>query len=483
MIHHEPPLPVRMALVSTTTALATPSFPALGFLYAVLRLTVPDADLRKAMEGRWGTLLSFTTWTVLPTLYHGSIASLILPCALSNAVVAGGMYGLIDVASGGPTGQMKQLYNTPILGSGIGASVGYLAPHYVYGPALELYGFEGMKQSISYILSAPLVTEVSVVTGAVAGMILHPLLYYPIHGVSGVHWGYFSGLTLAASAMGMYYVYYGRETVGLPVPEGSFIDAKQFELVNAVLRYNQYTHQVETYSVQSGSFVGSQQKYLEGLQIAEAARMYSKNGNAVFDDRMLSFIYNYWDVKLKSRYADHVLDVKSLNDLNQIQGSLAVTDGIVAALMARSTRTSCDTKLDVQPIIERVDSLRADSKRRRKQFTRSTLEEVCIAVELLMALKNTTDNQDDMKSLVAPELEQFIRKTSPNVILYASEEICPGVSIESQLHAYKWNPTSLDVAYSNWYKLRKKQRENRISTAAVIACAFLSVVALAFGRT
>jgi hypothetical protein len=80
--NHQPPLPIRIALVSTTTALATPSFPALGFLYAVMRFTVPDANLRKAMEGRWGTLLSFTTWTLLPKLYHGTVASLILPCEL-----------------------------------------------------------------------------------------------------------------------------------------------------------------------------------------------------------------------------------------------------------------------------------------------------------------------------------------------------------------------------------------------------------------
>ena len=77
---------MRIALVSTTTALATPSFPALGFLYLVLRVTVPNADLRKAMEGRWGALLSFTTWTLLPKLYQGSVASLILPFSVGNAV-------------------------------------------------------------------------------------------------------------------------------------------------------------------------------------------------------------------------------------------------------------------------------------------------------------------------------------------------------------------------------------------------------------
>ena len=51
-INSQPPLPIRIAVVSSTTALATPSFPALGFLYLVLRVTIPDDNLRKVMEVR-----------------------------------------------------------------------------------------------------------------------------------------------------------------------------------------------------------------------------------------------------------------------------------------------------------------------------------------------------------------------------------------------------------------------------------------------
>ena len=146
--HHQPPLLGRIALVSGTTALATPAFPALGFLYAVLRVTVPDANARKLMEGRWGTLLSFTTWTVLPNLYHGAVTSLILPCAVSNSIVAGCTYGLIDVLSGGPKGNYAALLQKPwVTGAGIGATVGYIAPNHVYGPFMEYaWQIEGMTQ-------------------------------------------------------------------------------------------------------------------------------------------------------------------------------------------------------------------------------------------------------------------------------------------------------------------------------------------------
>ena len=47
-------------------------------------------------------MLSFTTWTLLPKLYHGSVTSIILPFAVSNAIVAGSLYGILDLATGGP---------------------------------------------------------------------------------------------------------------------------------------------------------------------------------------------------------------------------------------------------------------------------------------------------------------------------------------------------------------------------------------------
>jgi hypothetical protein len=483
--NHVPPLPIRIALVSTTTALATPSFPALGFLYTILRLSVPDANLRKVMEGRWGTLFSFTTWTILPTLYHGSVASLILPCALSNAVVAGGMYGLIDVASGGPMGHMKQLYTSPLLGSGIGACVGYLAPHYVYGPAMELYGFEGMTQSISYVLNAPLVTEVSIVTGAVAGLIMHPMLYYPIHGVHGVHWGYFSGLALAFSTLGMYYIYYGRETVGLPVPEGSYISAKEMELVNAVLRYNQSSGEVEAYSLQSSRFIGAEKQYEEGRRIAEAARMYGKNGNAVFDDRLLAFIYNYWDVNVKTRYANHVVDIKSTDELKKTQDSLAINDVVAMMLLARQNN---NTKGDVSAIQVDVssilDKIKPSSVSRYKQFTRAPLEETCIAIELLFAIKHSPSTKDNTDLQLIDDLELFIHKVCPHVIIYDKDTVSSGVSIESQLKGAGWKSPPFDEARGRWVQLyndRMHQMQKKIGVA-VVTSSLLSIMIYIIAR-
>ncbi|KAL3798569.1 hypothetical protein HJC23_011873 [Cyclotella cryptica] len=483
---HLPPLPVRIALVSTTTAIATPSFPAVGFLYAILRFTVPDANLRKAMEGRWGTLLSFTTWTLLPSLYHGSIVSLLLPCAIGNAIVAGSVYGCIDLVCGGPAGtagQMNKAFKAPwIMGSGIGAAVGYIAPNHVYGPVMEyIYGLEGMAQSVNYVMSVPFATEVSVVTGAVAGMILHPLLYYPINGVPGLHWSYFSGLALALSSSTLYYIYYHREDVGLPVPAGSFITEAELELAESVLRYNAVSGEVESYSLRSGRYVGPQQKHLEGRRIADTMRSYSKTGNAVFDDRLLAFIYNFWDSNLTSRYPDHVVDLKPTQLLECKQESMAITDASVFFLLDQHVKcTEVDASRsealrDLTSILDKINALQ-----NRNKSTFDSLEEVCVAIELLMIIKrmSNTENNAVIDPTLVPDLERFVRKRFPDIMLYKRDEYLPGLSVESQLQEAGWEGSTFSESISKWEAVcREKahQMQKRIGFS-VLAGVLLSIV-------
>ena len=140
-------------------------------------------------------------------MYGGTVASLILPCAIGNAIVAGSVYGLIDVACNhrnnnllarSGSGSGSTVLQNPMTGAGIGMSVGYIAPNYIYGPVMEqIYALEGMSTSMHQLMAFPYATEVSVITGAIAGTVLHPLLYYPINGVPGLHWKYFSGVALA----------------------------------------------------------------------------------------------------------------------------------------------------------------------------------------------------------------------------------------------------------------------------------------------
>jgi len=467
IINHQPPLPVRIALVSTTTALATPSFPALGFLYVVLRYTIPDSNLRKTMEGQWGTLLSFTTWTLLPQLYGGTVASLILPCAIGNAIVAGGVYGLVDVACGGPSSSsssssdtINKAFETPLItGSGIGATVGYVAPHYAYGPVLEhLYGLEGASQAMHSAMSFPGVMSASVATGAIAGMILHPLLYYPMHGVAGMHWGYFSGTALAAASAALVYVYYGREDTGLPVPYGSFIEPSEMEIVDSVLRYNRVSGEVETYSLDGGKFLGSSDRCLVGRNIASASRSYARSGRVVFDDRLVAFVYNFWDENAKSRYPEHILNIKSKKELQRRQDLMALTDASIAVILhdekcgtyqhddsASAANRSSD---DLMKIVTTINKL-SSSNKGRKQLSVKSLEEVSVAIQLLMIL-NQSKQDHPTTDTVSITLEKFIRKRCPEITLFTSEEHYDGESFESQLRIANWKGPELSHAMHRW---------------------------------
>lgn len=421
------------------------------------------------MEGVWGTLLSFTTWTLLPTLYHGTVASLILPCAVGNAIVAGGVYGLVDLACGGPSSSSdsmnKVLRNPLITGSGIGATVGYVAPHYLYGPVMEnLYAMDGMSQSMHYVMGLPFATEVSVATGAVAGLILHPLLYYPMNGISGMHWGYFTGTALAAVTSALVYVYYGREDVGLPVPEGSFIEPSKIEMIDSIMRYNNVSGELETYSLNKQKFIGSSDKCLEGQTIAEASRSYAKSGNVVFDDRLLAFVYNYWDVNAKTRYPDHILNMKTKRELQQKQNSMALTDASVVAILhdekygtIQNESASITNSSDVMKILATIDGLNP-LNRGRKQLspTFKYLEEVSVAIELLMIVKQSKQEHPYI-NIPVPTLERFIRRRCPELTLYTSEEQYAGESVETQLRIANWKGPEISHAMNRWTRIQEKE--------------------------
>ncbi|KAL7535109.1 hypothetical protein ACHAXR_010139 [Thalassiosira sp. AJA248-18] len=477
LANHQPPLPVRIALVSTTTALATPAFPALGFLYAVLRVTTPDANLRQVMAGRWGALLSFTTWTLLPNLYHGAVASMILPCAIGNAVVAGGVYGLVDLACGGPSSSSESLnmaLRTPwITGSGIGATVGYIAPHYTYGPIMEnLYALDGMSQSLVNVMSFPYATEVSVATGAVAGMLLHPLLYFPMNGISGLHWGYFSGASLAAVSSALFYVYYGREDVGLPVPDGSFIEPPKMAFVDSVMRYNNISGEVETYSLLEHKFIGSSDKCEEGKKIAEASRSYAESGKAVFDDRLLAFVYNYWDGKTDTRNPDHVLTIKSKHDLQQQQNSMVLADASVALILQNEKHDSTEQR-DMVKVLATIDELNSKA-RKQPSPTFKYLEDVSVAIELLMIMKQF---REDHATIDVQTLEQFIFSRCPGLTLYTSDEQYDGESVESQLHIANWKEPKISHAIERWNHIHEKETYRTWRNRAIFVASgvFLSI--------
>ncbi len=423
--------------------------------------------------------MSFTTWTLLPNLYSGAVTSLILPCAISNALVAGCSYGILDLASGGPKGKNNALLQTPwITGAGIGATVGYIAPNQVYGPVMEYcWQIEGMSQSMQYVMSVPFATEVSVATGAVAGMILHPLLYYPIHGISGIHWGF----PLAAVTSALYFIYYGREESGLPVPEGSYVDRSDLELVESILRYNNTSGEIETYSLKSEQFIGSVKKCFEGREMAELSRSYSSasswgsNNKVVFDDRLLAFVYNYWDVKTAARYPDHVVsNIPSKSSLQMKQDSMLLTDASVATLLHKNDLEAIQTALDD------VDCGKTSSDGvKQSTVDLKAQSEVNIALELLMLLRQMSKEDRVLVKQYSdeiPKLEKYIRRKSPQIVLYTNDEEYQGESVESQLRHCDWGrPTDLSNALEQWHRVQEESYRSWRNKALLASSVVLSI--------
>ena len=519
--NHTPPLPIRIALVSSTTALATPSFPALGFLYALLRLTVSDATLRKSMESKWGTILSFTTWTILPTLYSGNVVSLLLPCALGNALIAGSLYGTLDLLCGGPTTNntnMSKILSTPyITGSGIGATTGYIAPNYIYGPIYEnLYGMENMSNSIQYIMSYPFVTEVSVATSAVAGLILHPLLYYPMHGIRGYNWRYFSGLTLGAITSLLFYVYHGlgKNDVGLPARMGSYIDPTNIDLVNSIIRYDNSTGHVGLYSLSSQQFIINDDTSLDNddecillkqqqqqYKIINDCNSYSKMGNnkVIFNDRTLAFVYNYWDTSIQDKYPESIVTIPTENELQNVQYSMMMNDVVVASILSSqgegskrsdssgTEQTDSSNKDIVMKIVTSINSLNNDnSKKIQPASSFQQLDNVIIAIELLMTINEQQQQSSDREDEATNEmiqmkhsLERYIKQYYPQLTLYTCNEQYINESVESQLSIGKWKAPEYTKAYDRWKDVHEKERRRtwRNRSFVVVTGIFLSVAA------
>lgn len=202
------------------------------------------------MSGLWGSVFSFAAYTLTPKLY--AIGPLLWPFALCNGLTAGAAYAAIDSASGGPTGK---ILGNPLAGVGIGVTVAAFAPHFLYGPALShLYGIEDASGVISSILQFPFVQSVTLATGAAAGLMIYPVLYFPINGIKGVPWAKFSLPPLLAAAAATYWVFSPDNAAALPVPPGAHVPKELVPLLEANLRLDTGTGRMLSYSWCGGGF-------------------------------------------------------------------------------------------------------------------------------------------------------------------------------------------------------------------------------------
>ena len=460
-IQHQPPFPVQIALVGATTAIATPVFPAIGFVNLFLRVTLPDAQSRATLSTTLGSVLSFATWTLVPAFYQ--FAPIILPCAIGNGIVAGTSFAAIH----GITKAMNKpewLYKNPLAGGVIGATTGFVAPYFVYGPCYQaMYDISGITESTRMLMAFPLATQVIIATGFVAGTALYPMLYYPMNGVPGLNWLNFSAPALLAISLALCYVY-TPDDLSIPLPDGVYVDPKLVPLLDAIPRYNITTGEIQLYSMSSDTWIPNTKNseiddvLLQGQELANRVRNNNTNNSQAFDDRVVAFLNSYTFLDGATKYPNRTIFVPPAIEIQEKQEEMLTADGIVAYIAKRRRKeirkgsdddnddAAADVDTRIMEIIKKMDGINNDKQQQRNPTTRRleklhNIEALSIAVELLMVLKekNRQQQQDSSSSKMIDDLEYYIKRHSPHPItLYNSDnEGSSSASVESQLETMK----------------------------------------------
>jgi hypothetical protein len=486
---HIPPLPIRVALVSVTTALCTPAFPAIGLFNLCLRVVVPEPRLRAATAGAWGTLLTYCAGTMTPALYQ--LAPVLLPFAVGNGIAAGIAYGVLDVVSGGPN---SRVLRNPLAGVGIGAMVGLVAPPVCYGPVFwGLYGVEGVSQSMQIIFQMPFVLWTSVATGAVAGLAMYPLLYFPTNGIRAMHWTSFSGTILIGALTAAYWLYTPGENIVAPL--GSYVDPKMVPLLDSILRYNTETRRLGSYSLKTGRWLGPPELCEKGRALAADVRARSRGSGGwtdtsgpTYDDRMLAWMHYNLNLIDPKNVPTHVISVRKLEEVRETEDAMLKTDGIVGFLVESSSSmvASGETYESLLELAKRMNSMNQSLVSERK--LRQSIDAVAAlspAVELLFILKRQLGKlndgmQNDGTVLVgfAKKLETEIRTKCPELLLYTSDERdCEGKSVESQLRQLSWKGRDVASAMADWeIAAAAKESKRQWRQLAFATVAFLASV-------
>jgi hypothetical protein len=497
---HEPPLPIRVALVSSSTALCTPIFPAIGFINVVIRSAIRDKTIRAQLSGSIGSVLSIAFYTIVPYSYQ--YAPLILPCAIGNGIAAGGAYAALDLVAGGPSSALGStlLKNPLIAGGAIGAFTGFVAPLYLYGPIYNaLYGLEGISEAM-YYLTFPHFTGISVTTGFAAGVAMYPLLHYPIYGIPTIPWTALTGAVLMGSTVALFHTYTTSDENVMPLPEGSYVRSKDVPLLDSIIRYNVEQDEFGTYSLTTNEFVGDADEKEKGQIIAESVRKYQTGGwdsasrKYTFDNQVLSVLGNFFDSGVADRFEKNLVKVKDIRELQDFEEMMYRTDWVVKRLMDK-TPPELKVKSDAADV-EKLIKYGAMSKRERKRRLQN-IGSTSIAVELLMLLRlsekhaqtktrNFFHNPAEMLSSFfsdrndppsIQELEIWIKKRCPNILLYHDEELrygLKGQSVEAQLERLGWKPSNLDVSLNEWQKMRGEERGKSIVNGLVVTTTILA---------
>ena len=426
--------------------------------------------------------------------YNYQIAPLLLPFAIGNGLTAGSMYAAAE-------GLHMMLFRGaaisasrgPWLAGGIGAMTGYVAPHHVYGEVYsQLYGIEEMKEICSFVMGVPLVQEVSVATGFVAGMALYPMLHFPMYGIPGVPFLHFSALVLLLSSLGLYQVYTLQDgdseeqenTLPIPLPEGTYLPPHTVKYLDSIVRYNAETGEFRPYSPKLNDWVGSLEEKKIKDELCERIRQHHVKwkGEAVtFKHPILAFLYHYLDHGIAQRFQNHVISVPVPSQVLDNQECMARTDLTAKAMVERrngSCRGLAMTQEKVEELAEQYKMYGGAMSKEERVRRVKNIEVVSIATDLYLLLKQKEQEGKELSmedSILTEHLLRSIIKKAPGILLLKRDERegFHGQSIESQLQRIPLQLVDESKIRERWNEISRRKETQLWKDGLLAAAGFL----------
>ncbi len=405
----------------------------------------------------------------------------------------------MDIGTGGPQSSsdlpskvhVPALTNPFVMGGGIGAFTGYVAPNYLYGEAYNiLYGIDNITPLMKQIMSFPFVTEISCTTGFIAGCAMYPLLHYPMFGIQNVPWMNFSGILLVSSGLLMYGIYsIDGDKHGVIAPNGSYVKSEIVPVLNSIVRLNVQKDKFETYSLTSSDWVGDADYYQQRQKIVLSVQEYQNGKDSwgklyTFDNPVLAYLCHWFDRGIAKRFPDNIVTLKDSKELKKIRDAMHRTDLSIAFLAAARTRN--EKSQDILILIEKVKLFcRMNGVMTDKECQRllNSSEKASYGVELLMFMKQKNLDEihfDKSKATLSiGYLENWIRKTAPGIILFKTDEIdcLKGMSVESQLEnlSFPFN-NDLESLKVNWEQIISDEERTRKRYTLVVVTGLLTTI-------
>jgi len=387
-------------------------------------------------------LVKFAVSDLLPVAY--SYGQLFLPFALVNGTLAASAYLVLDVALG-----TAQMASRKWVGAAMGAFVVFTGPvSGLYDTAFQwCYDIPEADGWFSYLLNNAIMLPISITTGAAVGLVMHPLLYYPIVGIPGIHWAKFSAPLLAGATFFMLHLYQADYYNTDLFPPETFLTWEEQRGLQLVPRFHPKRLQVEDWSLRygylpAGTGRSARQSVQQKVDMAQRHDD-SRRRDMVFDSKRKAWLHYVTNGAFGSASAIDGIVSETEIQREGFQQFLA-SDGAVALILQRSNaRSSRDTAAVREQLVNFANESQISSRRAGHGNTQQIVDRLDLASQgIALLLTEMLDKESDTAALTNEQQRnaRIIRKLAPGIILFTKEETeeTASQSVQSQLQSFGW---------------------------------------------